>query len=134
MNTCGREDCASSCHRPEVTPGRYCAPARCYCGGCPGHVPLPPRAEPMVAQLVECPSCTELVVELGAAGVCGDCRALRLQELTTAPPPPDPAELRTAAEAPAELQAIRAQLGQLAEEHLGPARHRANRERAARSS
>lgn len=40
MTTCGLPDCASACHDVTVTVGRYCAPFRCYCGGCPGHVPV----------------------------------------------------------------------------------------------
>lgn len=38
--TCGLDGCVSGCHNPEALTGRYCAPARCYCGGCPGHVPV----------------------------------------------------------------------------------------------
>lgn len=38
--TCGLPDCASPCHAPDAR-GRYCAPARCYCGGCPAYVAVP---------------------------------------------------------------------------------------------
>lgn len=44
--TCGVAGCASSCHRPGTT-GRYCAPTRCYCAGCPAYVPLPPAGQPI---------------------------------------------------------------------------------------
>lgn len=37
---CGVAGCASPCHDPAVTAGRYCAPARCYCAGCPAAVPV----------------------------------------------------------------------------------------------
>jgi hypothetical protein len=51
--TCGRDDCSSSCHDPELTTGRYCAPARCYCAGCPAYVALPATAGPMTPEQME---------------------------------------------------------------------------------
>lgn len=132
VNTCGREDCSSSCHRPAVTSGRYCAPFRCYCGGCPSHVPIQRGGGPIVAEWVTCSSCQGWVLELGPGGLCQDCRALRRQELTAAPPAPDPSELRTIDQAPAAVRQVRAQLAQLAEEHHGQARHRAIQEKAHR--
>jgi hypothetical protein len=36
---CGLEECASPCHQSGHL-GPYCAPLRCYCGGCPAHVPV----------------------------------------------------------------------------------------------
>ncbi len=111
VNTCGREDCDSSCHRPELRTGRYCAPLRCYCGGCPAHVPVDRTGRPVtVAELAE--------------------RAAALEALERA--------RRAAAvpigEAPAIVAELRTQLGQLTEEHVGPALHRAWREKASRSS
>jgi hypothetical protein len=38
--TCGVDGCASRCHDPANTTGRYCAPTRCYCGECPSFVPI----------------------------------------------------------------------------------------------
>lgn len=133
MNTCGREDCSSSCHRPEGS-GRYCAPARCYCGGCPAYVPLPPRGEPIRAELAECLRCAELApVPQLQLGLCLDCQALRRQELLLArPPAAPPPDAVTITHAPAEVHQLRAQLGLLAEEQLGPARHRALRDKATR--
>jgi len=32
--SCGLVECGSPCHQPSTT-GRYCAPTRCYCYGCP---------------------------------------------------------------------------------------------------
>lgn len=40
---CGLPECSSACHDPERV-GAYCAPLRCYCGGCPAAEPLPERA------------------------------------------------------------------------------------------
>jgi hypothetical protein len=37
---CGLDACASPCHDPAAATGAYCAPARCYCLGCPGAVPV----------------------------------------------------------------------------------------------
>jgi hypothetical protein len=51
--TCGLPECSSSCHAGAGV-GRYCAPARCYCGGCPSHVPVERSAGPVtVDQLAE---------------------------------------------------------------------------------
>jgi hypothetical protein len=133
VNTCGLEECSSSCHRPGIQ-GRYCAPLRCYCGGCPAYVPVVRTTGPVVAVALECPSCAQLVYQLGTLGVCADCDALRRRELTAAPPPVDPAELHPIGQAPAELAEVRAQLGRATEEALGPVRHRAMREKASRSS
>ena len=35
--TCGLPACSSPCHAG-ADAGRYCAPARCYCRGCPAYV------------------------------------------------------------------------------------------------
>jgi hypothetical protein len=91
VNTCGLPDCASPCHLPVVGAGPYCAPFRCYCGGCPGHVPVVRTTGPVVASATECDSCRQLVYQLSRLGLCEDCQALRLQELSEVPPlsPPD---------------------------------------------
>jgi hypothetical protein len=89
--SCGRDDCSSPCHAG-TGQGRYCAPARCYCGGCPSHVPLPPPPPPWVARLVPCHLCPELTPETRPGGLCAECAALRSARTTAHPntgPPPD---------------------------------------------
>lgn len=125
-NTCGLEGCSSPCHRPPpLGPGPSCAPLRCYCGGCPAHRPVR-RDKP---SWVTCPSCEQLTTHLSAAGLCPDCVAAHLAQLSTSPPPP---EAITIDRASPEVQAIRAQLGHAAAAALGDARRRAARERAHR--
>lgn len=109
--TCGREDCDSPCHRPHVEPGRYCAPARCYCGGCPAHEPLEtgPGRHRMATWWAE---------------------ALRINEEWDRAH----AHLVPIDQAPAELGQARGDLHELTELEVGPARHRAVHARASRSS
>lgn len=42
--------CSSSCHDPARAGGRYCAPARCYCGGCPAFVPVERAGGPVTVE------------------------------------------------------------------------------------
>jgi hypothetical protein len=48
--TCGLEDCTSPCHAWGPTAGRYCAPLRCYCGGCPAYVPVERSSGPVTQE------------------------------------------------------------------------------------
>lgn len=127
MNTCGLEACSSPCHVwPPTLPGKItCAPARCYCGGCPAFRPVR-RDKPT---WVVCPSCDQLTTRLDDAGRCPDCVARHLAQLSSSPPPPDAVPID---QAPQLVQDLRAELGQLAAHHLGDARRRAARERAFR--
>ncbi len=52
--TCGVDGCASRCHDPANRTGRYCAPTRCYCGGCPAFVAIERGPGPLTeAQMIE---------------------------------------------------------------------------------
>lgn len=44
--------CSSSCHDPAAG-AAYCAPLRCYCGGCPAFVAIERAAGPMTVEQLE---------------------------------------------------------------------------------
>jgi hypothetical protein len=111
VNTCGLEECSSSCHAVPGVPGPYCAPLRCYCGGCPSHVPVVRSSGPI----------TQAELDARAAALEALARAEREAAVPITQAPPAMAELR-------------AQLAEATELAVGPALHRARRHRALRSS
>lgn len=106
---CGQEECSSPCHQPGHL-GPYCAPLRCYCGGCPAH-------EPLEDSLVR----ARRLAEAEAWRMHGEWLAAR--------PAEDGVPLDRA---PAEVQAMREQLRTGRAEDLGPARWQALQDRRQR--
>lgn len=45
-DTCSEHDCW------RTAPGGYCAPRRCYCGGCPWYVPIDPAAADQASRVL----------------------------------------------------------------------------------
>lgn len=70
--SCRRPDCASPCHNS--TTGRYCAPARCYCYGCPGSLGPVERGRPSTSHGV---NADQLAKARAIARQAADARDLR---------------------------------------------------------
>jgi hypothetical protein len=57
--SCGLEECQSPCHDLDRQLGGYCAPFRCYCGGCPAHVPVERSSGPVTQEELDARAAAE---------------------------------------------------------------------------
>lgn len=111
--SCGLEECQSPCHDLDRLEGSYCAPFRCYCGGCPAHVPVDRSGQALSWEEHQ---------ELKAAQAAGEAALAAARRAAAVP----------LDQAPPEVLAIREQLRAERAEAMGPVAWQALQDRRAR--